>query len=119
MGVHLFSDQDDHVKRKDQFQYLCTKIPEGNDCIIMGDYNLHYAKEDELFLQHHFVDLWSQIHPKDKGITFPDSSLRLDRIGLRETKLWKGKSIEILHNNVNSKHHIISYHHGLFAVLHS
>lgn len=104
-AVHLTAYAENIKKRDTELSFLVQQLQTiSQDCILLGDLNLHAPEEKQLFEKHNFVDVWPMMNGDELGYTydaqanwliktifatFEKRQMRLDRILLSSKCSWQ------------------------------
>lgn len=109
--VHLESFLEDGPRRAVQLDQTFPMLDEGDDGVLLGDFNFGEGEPESEHLDKRFADVWRALRADDPGFTWDpvkspfakrqslpkEGQRRIDRILVRSER-WKPKSIEILGN---------------------
>lgn len=131
--VHLESFLEDGPRRAVQLDQTFPMLDEGDDGVLLGDFNFGEGEPESEHLDKRFADVWRALKGDDPGFTWDpvkspfakrqslpkEGQRRIDRILVRSER-WKPKSIEILGDKpIDAEHPELfpSDHFALRAVL--
>lgn len=128
-NVHLDSMLDDTAIRIKQLNAVFHHLRYCDDIVLSGDFNFGNGEEEEGVFPEHYQDIWRQLKPDDKGLTynrelnqlsddkafFFEKSRRLDRIYLSSDCL-AAHSIELKGNKPVNQGLMPSDHFAVLAV---
>lgn len=107
--VHLESFLEDGPRRAKQLDDTFPMLDEGDDAVLLGDFNFGDGEAETEHLDKRFADVWRALKPDDPGFTWDpvkspfakrqslpkEGQRRIDRILVRSER-WTPKAIEIL-----------------------